>query len=350
MFCRKCGNALSNDARFCNKCGCPVPPGDVTEPISQPLPNTAAAAQTQAPVEPVPTPAADASPKRKKHAPLFKQIVLCILIVALTASATVGIYSLLLPKYETIYVLTECISESETSRSTEKYEYNDQGLPIFDTRTHEFFSADGRLDSTSTVIQMYVYGEDESDNVYYYYHLSDSPYDSVEDGTFTVNEDRQLTSTFLDYGYGYTSKTEWEYDKNGNLLEKRYLNGDEVLSLQAYTYNADGNEISFELYMEGKLVSTSEKHYDGGQITHIDSISYDDNGKVESRSYGIAKYDSHGNMIELTYYNYDDDSETARYKYIYDDHSNRLEIIQYRDDKEVSHVYNTYKAIKLSKD
>lgn len=350
MFCRKCGNALLNDARFCNMCGCPVPPRDVTEPISQPLPNTAAAAQTQAPIEPVPTPAADASPKRKKHAPLFKQIVLCILIVALTASATVGIYSLLSPKYETIYVLTESVYESETGRDVTKYEYNERGLLIFESFEYEFYDSHGQVELSSTSCTAYVFGADEDENKLYSFSISDSLFDNVTVGTFTVNDNRQMTSRILDFGSGYTSTTEWNYDDEGNLLEYRSISDGEVKSLFTHTYDADGNEIASATYKDGKLFGESEYIYDGDKISRIESVRYDDNGKVESRSYGIAKYDSHGNMIELTYYNYDDDSETARYEYIYDDHGNRLEIIQYRDDKEVSHVYNSYKAIKLAKD
>jgi hypothetical protein len=59
MFCSKCGNALTDGAKFCQRCGTPVPIANVTADAAPPI---EAAPVPEPPVETIPEPPVEAAP------------------------------------------------------------------------------------------------------------------------------------------------------------------------------------------------------------------------------------------------------------------------------------------------
>lgn len=169
-----------------------------------------------------------------------------------------------------------------------------------------------------------------------------------------------------EYNMGkYYSKETYEYDKNGNLVQKNnYYGPNEEFSYRnIYKRDEKGNLTKNSKYNpDGSLSSYSDfNHYNGNVIgiKRYDSISvlkgitsyyYDENNNRT----GIAEFDKDSTFLSNGYYSeYDKNNNTIKdssyfmyqgytkpfyYKYLYDKNNNWTRMIQYEGTKAVKQI------------
>lgn len=129
------------------------------------------------------------------------------------------------------------------------------------------------------------------------------------------------------------------YDSKGNLTAIILYDGDVGPHCTAYTYNESGNK-THEFYFENWFAKKS--------LTYI----YDEDGHVvqtnswyssvyDSRRYHTFTYDACGNVIEMISFD-SDNNITGRQHYSYDDHGNLTDIVYYDHKGDVSHHYTYF--------
>lgn len=122
MFCSNCGNQVQDGARFCENCGALVVS---PAPVSQPAPFA------PYPLNPEPAPVAEPAPAAEPEAPAApakkkKKLLPLILILAVVIVAVVAV--VLLFGKQTVYLVTETVSENMNGpTTTQRYEYDGEG-------------------------------------------------------------------------------------------------------------------------------------------------------------------------------------------------------------------------------
>lgn len=278
-FCGKCGTKLEDSAKFCPKCG------EVSEDLSQLAP------------EPVPV------KKKSKKLPILAVIALLLVVVV--------VVTLLIPKKETVYLMT----------SREIFQVNDYAdLGRVDSRSHWSweYDEDGRIlqyTSNSEYDHENIIGPDLS--ITYSYDANHQLYEvdlRKWDDDLTIMYDYQngkLQSGF-GTGDGESVWVEFECDDDGRPVRRAgygydilecsyYANGSVkkcVMSSGPYTYTYDMNE-------EG-LWTAYECFFDGGE--------YAESG-VKTRQ--VCEYDDYGNIVYQATYTWGELTEEIRISYTY---------------------------------
>ena len=133
------------------------------------------------------------------------------------------------------------------------------------------------------------------------------------------------------------------YNEITKQKEKTHIyDGEELVGLEKYKYDENGNQIEESSYSNGKLVGLEKYKYDenGNQI---EKSSYSD-GELDRRSFKY-KYDENGNQIEKG--SYFEGKLERFYKYKYDENGNKIETNKFYSDGELGYSKkNKYSYLK----
>ena len=122
----------------------------------------------------------------------------------------------------------------------------------------------------------------------------------VTEQVFDKDPDRLLQSVNYDEDGKETSKTEYTYDADGNTLSFFYYKNGEQSSGYVYTYDTNGNELSYTSYEEGKVDSQKFYTYNADGLLEKETYKYIyDDGDTES--WYLYEYDEQGNVVRETY-------------------------------------------------
>jgi hypothetical protein len=188
-----------------------------------------------------------------------------------------------------------------------------------------------------------------------------------------VRNNDQVTDTYFFDEYGdvarwegdtkasYAHRGTYTYDSLRRMTEERWVDFDgEIISMQRYTYNADGNVDETLFYSNGERPSFRQKHLynDQGQIAEIATYWIEEGAHELTRRYCydyiatdscITKicsiYNSDGELEEKEAYTYDNDDNMigyeeygcdniiySQYRYTYDIAGNLAEQCEYDGD------------------
>ena len=123
------------------------------------------------------------------------------------------------------------------------------------------------------------------------------------------------------------------YNEITKQKEKTHIyDGEELVGLEKYKYDENGNQIEESSYSNGKLVDLKKYKYDenGNQI---EKSSYSD-GELDRRSFKY-KYDKNGIQIEKG--SYFEGKLERFYKYKYDENGNKIETNKFYSDGELGY-------------
>lgn len=268
------------------------------------------------------------------------------------------------------HLLKEISYQNETKVSLVENEYDDNGNCV-ETTTYNF--ADGQ--QQMTYCTEYVYDSKG--------HLTESTsFDatgklgSIE---YTCNSDGDVTEeVFRDkQGAETGERSEYTYDKNGNCLTYEHYYNNELAQAIEYEYDKDDNETLRTTYdysedprgeetnrvesaydKAGNL--TEEKHYYGNELFAVKTWEYDkkdnllesstvyygdnyENGKWET-SY-VCEYDDNGHREKGT--SYINGVEAGHDKITCDKYGNPIKYVSYDGDGNRTGNYSTYTYEKL---
>lgn len=237
----------------------------------------------------------------------------------------------------TVWLIDEVIYSS----SVHKYLYDDNYCFIGTDYTHS--------DGTTERMIYDEYEYDENGNPVHW------QYDAVVKYTEKYNEYSDLVETvqvFVDYDYETDTsieqttiiRYEYEYDANGNVLNKTEYINDEKSVETTYSYNKDGNILKETVYNGGQAYTTTYKYdskgrliaedgwtntinydlddkgrvtrknylNDEGTVYHTETYEYDAEGNYTVRGSGQTEgFDKYGNVIFLAYENFDYDNDVS---------------------------------------
>jgi hypothetical protein len=128
------------------------------------------------------------------------------------------------------------------------------------------------------------------------------------------------------------SKTNYRYDRDGNLIEEVATKGD-TKTKTIYRYDSAGNKKEMVSYKQDGTVDRKGIYMYDGDNNLIESLGYLSDGRLFSKE--LYAYDSTGNVIEQK-------NSISRFTYSYDNSGNMTELIKYgRDFNNLdSAVYN----------
>lgn len=151
----------------------------------------------------------------------------------------------------------------------------------------------------------------------------------------------EIRTTNYDENGAIENYKTYEYDDWGNeiLMTHYYPDPDAPVYYFQYVYDTQGNEIEeYVFYDDGEahLVSWEESTYDENGFL-LTSVSYDDDGTVDSRDEYEYEYDAAGNIIKRLWY-YDDDIFGSWYEYEYDSQGNEVELRGYLENGDLDYI------------
>lgn len=188
-------------------------------------------------------------------------------------------------------------------------------------------------------------------------------YESVRECDEYGNE-KSYNSVYYYENGEISSAEEYQYDRNGNKIEDKYISYDIdgstlMFSHKTWAYDAAGNEIEYVKYDEnGDIEARAEREYDanGNQIKAVDfdednivkrreEIEYDAGGneiKRELHVYGhteetIRTYDEYGNLILCVIYNRSYSRIDEKIKYEYDENGNMIKEVHHKNPQTVGY-------------
>ena len=149
------------------------------------------------------------------------------------------------------------------------------------------------------------------------------------------NNNGQMTEST----YG-TSKSVWDYDKNGNKTSETYYFDDIADEQTRYTYDANGRMASETSYygdenIKNDIASVQVRYtYDANSYMVSETLYFDDENikhDIADDQYRMA-YDANGNVISQTYYhgneNIKHDIAQEQYRWTYDANGNYVSTSQ----------------------
>lgn len=317
MFCQKCGNEINNSMKFCPNCGHKTIEENKNMNLSK------------------------QSSRKTKRVTLLVALTLVAIGVCVAGLTVVDNAS---RGTKTIYVLTKAVyfdahDPEGVPQDSEEYEYDELGnlkRSTFYHTSYSYSSSSGLSDVESNAY-LTVYSYDDKgyrDGVKMF--LND---EMVSQGTVKCDKQgRVVKEEYLEGASFYT------YDKNGNTLEYWCTENDEITYREVYTYNTNGDPLTFEVYMDGNIISTRcEYEYDlKNKLIRITEIGYYSDGTSEN--YGIAIYNESGSLSEVVYY--DDDGYPDRILK-FDVAGNLVESSEYYKGEIVRQTTNTYEAMEV---
>lgn len=322
MFCLKCGKEIDNSVKFCPGCGCQVMEEKITILSSE------------------------------QNIVKSKNVTKLLLILALIAIAAGGLILMVAGNAsqgtKTIYVKTKVVY----------FDANDpDGVPA-DSEAYEYDEI-GNLKRSTSYYASYSYSpssglSDLKNNVYLtVYSYNDKGYrdgvktylndEMMSQGTVTCDKQGRIVKVEYQDGASF-STINYTYDKNGNTLEYWVTENDEITFRQVYTYNANGDPLTYELYWNGKTLSNSSDYeYDSnGKLIGITEIGYYSDGASED--YGVAIYDENGVLSQVVYY---DDEGNPNRVLEYDVAGNVIELSYYYKGELSKRTTYTYETIEV---
>jgi len=210
---------------------------------------------------------------------------------------------------------------NEKGNLSEETQYNSDGAIIYRTRYH--YNETGNLIKKQEynpegIYSSVAYQYDEKGNntaVLIYNSENERSADRIK--TFTYNPTGKLVTETDSIHYRYGSKTTYDYDEHGNLIEKKDFspNDNKVLTLSSiynYKYDAQGNLI------EENISRLNNKNV----VTHSSTYSY--------------KYDALGNKIAENRITPEAKAASNHvYVYKYDKMNNWVKWTEYKDNKRI---------------
>lgn len=159
---------------------------------------------------------------------------------------------------------------------------------------------------------------------------------------YTYDQDGNMTSMTVTYQNGSTSRTDYVYDGNGNLIREE--RGAVVVE---YVYDNKGNileeknnstTVQYTYDQNGHLTQKISKNLTSGYVEYSFIYEYDGNGNViketqESQMNGHYKgvtsytYDKNGNLIQKAL-SYNSNGNDYAQNFVYDSHGNLIEYTQ----------------------
>ena len=336
MFCRKCGNQVSDGATFCPSCGNPMP-----QQPPQPQPNLHAAPQQQVPQQPAyPQQAPQPQPEPKKKRRRLP-VIIAISVVAVAAIAAVVVFVVLprvMPKGAWIATKVTCTENTSSNQTT--YTWTDT-LDNQGNVTHEsseYTYTDGSYSSKSELDYAYDksgYCQSESNKTTYgSSSSSSSPNNTAEDDysyqwTFdndgkptrlvrTQTQDGTTNTYTYEYEYGsnghmskrtvtydsgtYKSTSVYEYASRGLLFKSAFSTDDES-NETIYTYEFDSADKPIK-----STATTTDKATGKKTAERTSSYEYDEKGNLTLSNDEIISYSDDGTNPQKT---------TSKYEYEY---------------------------------
>lgn len=341
MLCTKCGTRIPKGACSCAICGTRVESSTQTassvdtssstnaESVSivEAALNATASVKSYTPIEPIAAPVAesDAGPgiqptppvkKTKKKKSLALLLVCCLILVA---AAAIAVFSL--PNKETVYLVTEHVTESANGAvTTYRYEYDSEGRIVKHEYQHDYpvefsgfsakyeiayaynskgnltraeFASDGEAitihylyengkltgieskdlldeanidklnvscDSEGRLTHIGYPGENGTERAYWDFTYHDSG--TIKQSTYCQAYDFSVSSYLSSSLYSYGEfKNITVYDQNGNIVETIQNHDGDELTRSVYAYNSRGQITNQESYYRGKLQYRLELDY-----------------------------------------------------------------------------------------
>lgn len=189
------------------------------------------------------------------------------------------------------------------------WKYNSEGK-VKDLSTYHRWT-DSENNENSVLEQKVIYTYDSSGNLIELARYDDDG--SLEEKTilrYDANGNAIEKSQFYSSGAAH-SRRYFKYDTNGNIIEERFANS--VSFYYKYKYDSWGNRIKVELYRTADGVMDEYEEYE---------------------------YNSNGDMIRYSAYNYDNSLRREdRYSYVYDSAGNRIEKAKYYQEGPLDRKY-----------
>jgi len=190
----------------------------------------------------------------------------------------------------------------------------------------EYFDEKGLL---LEEIKYDTYGQSAGRVVYNYddrgFKISEESFDAdgnpEERTTFEYDQAGKVTGGFIHYLDDSRDTINYEYNADGKLVCKTWVNDEgETERIERFEYQ-DGNLVFESLHEEGELIRQNKFSLDeAGRILKQEHMDSDDEYRTEN------EYDDKGNLIQLIKYNSDDEL-IEKTGYTYDEMGNRISAI-----------------------
>jgi len=278
MKCPKCQNELQAQSRFCSFCGAQLEP--VRQPVEQLHYQQPAAPQPQfqQPVYQQPTYAQQvyqdrqkamahtASPGKKKLPVLMIVIAAAVLLVCAAALVLGLVFS-----SRTVYLVSEQVTENQTSVTTYSYAYTDDGKLAFYQMEIEYKSDYSYMEDICNSVS---YSYDKKSNLesvefevngesyeYEYVYNKDGSLKALEgeDQEFEIKCDEKGRITSVKSADDDSFSGKYSYHDNGILKKITVTSGSAEME---YRYNEQGRLLSEEVKYNGSKTYYTENTYD----------------------------------------------------------------------------------------
>lgn len=173
------------------------------------------------------------------------------------------------------------------------------------------------------------YGQSAGRVVYNYddrgFKISEESYDAdgnpEERTTFEYDDAGKVTGGFIHYLDDSRDIINYEYNADGELVCKTWVNDEgETERIERFEY-LDGNLVFESLHEEGELIRQNKFSLDeAGRILRQEHMDGDEEYRIEN------EYDDKGNLIQIIKYNSDDEL-IEKTRYTYDELGNRISAI-----------------------